>query len=140
MKADQSAVGTRRRGTFVQWLRLGLISLLASLPITGFVRPAGTSSMPGFGAQGQSGPTAIGTIFTVNTTGDAALGGGIGQQCSLRAAINAANTQAGDDGIVFSIPLTDPGCDASTGRCVINLGTRLAQTGDRPATEKISPR
>ena len=66
----------------------------------------------------------LGFLFTVNTTGDAdriASGPSCdsdastpGDQCTLRSAIQAADANSGEDGIEFSIPPTDPGCDAAT--------------------------
>src|SRR2546423_1721248 len=102
MKTDQSGVGARRRGALAQWLSLVLISSLLSLSAAGFVKPSGSTSPHKFGAQGKSAPTAIGTIFTVNSTGDSSIGcGSPGQACTLRAAILSANSHAGDDGISF---------------------------------------
>ncbi len=43
-----------------------------------------------------------------------------GPQCTLRAAIEAANASAGADGIDFAIPPSEPGCNF-LGQCVINL-------------------
>src|SRR6185369_9783412 len=48
-----------------------------------------------------------------------------GEQCSLRAAIQAANANVGDDGIDIFIPASDPGCEAGTGRCNIKLTKAL---------------
>src|SRR5438105_11332688 len=67
-------------------------------------------------------------IFVVNSTGDGddafhgdgqcetAVGNGV---CTLRAAIEEANAHAGADGIGFSIPTSQPYCDATTGACTI---------------------
>jgi hypothetical protein len=44
--------------------------------------------------------------------------------CTLRAAIEAANGHAGDDGIFFNIPTAGNNCDAS-GNCTINLAAAL---------------
>ena len=112
MKRDQSAVGTQRRLASAQWLSLALISLLASLPVTGFVRLSGPSSAHGFSAPGQIGPTAIGTIFTVTSTDDT-TGVCPSAHCTLRGAILAANGSAGDDGISFAH--LDPGVYKSGG-------------------------
>src|SRR5438105_10963555 len=67
-------------------------------------------------------------IFVVNSTGDgddafhgdgqceSAVGNGV---CTLRAAIEEANAHAGGDGISFSIPTSEPYCNATTGACTI---------------------
>src|SRR2546421_6391342 len=67
-------------------------------------------------------------IFVVNSTGDGddafpgdgqcetAVGNGV---CTLRAAIEEANAHAGADGIGFSIPTSEPYCNATTGACTI---------------------
>src|SRR5437588_3477778 len=71
-------------------------------------------------------------IFVVNSTGDGddafpgdgqcetAVGNGV---CTLRAAIEEANAHAGNDGIYFGIPTTDPGY--SNGRWTISLTRTL---------------
>ncbi|MFL6519999.1 MAG: choice-of-anchor Q domain-containing protein [Chthoniobacterales bacterium] len=70
------------------------------------------------------GPT-CGLAYSVTSTGD---GDNVGTNtnpddgtghCTLRAAIQAANSHAGDDGISFNIPPTDQNC--SNGVCTINL-------------------
>src|SRR5215467_8907763 len=69
----------------------------------------------------------LATTFTVNSTSDP--GGAFvncttrGGECTLRAAINAANSTAGDDTINFSFSPLDLGCTA--GRCTINLTSAL---------------
>src|SRR6266550_7655945 len=57
-----------------------------------------------------------GILYTVDSTGDGGLVGssnfcndGTGK-CTLRAAIQAANLHAGEDGIDISIPASDPNC------------------------------
>ena len=47
----------------------------------------------------------------------------------MRAAIEAANAHAGDDGIFFNIPTAGNNCDAS-GNCTINLGAALPDLSD----------
>jgi hypothetical protein len=74
-------------------------------------------------------PPNCGTAYTVDSTGDGAHVGAQNQcndgtgHCTLRAAIEVANFNAGDDGIFFDIPTTDPGY--SNGVWTINLGTAL---------------
>ena len=74
-------------------------------------------------------PPTCGTAYTVDSTGDGAHVGPLTQcndgtnHCTLRAAIQAANANTGDDGIFFDIPTTDPGY--SNGVWTINLGTVL---------------
>jgi CSLREA domain-containing protein len=73
----------------------------------------------------------LGMAYTVTSTGDGdntgpntmcvdAMG-----NCTLRAAIQASNSHAGDDGILFDIPTTDPGYNAAAGTWTINLPRQL---------------
>jgi Right handed beta helix region len=87
---------------------------------------------PGVGAQENvplACPPNCGTAYTVDSTGDGAHVGAQTQcndgtgHCTLRAAIEVANFNGGDDGIFFDIPTTDPGY--SNGVWTINLGTAL---------------
>jgi hypothetical protein len=67
-------------------------------------------------------------IYTVDSTGD---GGNTGSattcndgtgHCTLRAALEAANANAGADTISFALhPATDPNCDTATGLCTIHV-------------------
>jgi CSLREA domain-containing protein len=78
-------------------------------------------------------------IIVVNSTGDGddafpgdgqcetAVGNGV---CTLRAAIEEANTHAGGDGIFFSIPTSDPGCDPASGVCIVSLFNSLPDITD----------
>ena len=89
--------------------------------------------------------------FTVNSTGDggdANPGDGLcdtgAGECTLRAAIEEANAHAGDDGIFFNIPPTQPNCD-ETGNCSIaltqalpDLSTNIAISG--PGPDKLTVR
>jgi CSLREA domain-containing protein len=65
--------------------------------------------------------------LTVNTTVDADDGActdiGTGNGCTLREAINAANSSSGPNTINFSFDVGDPGC--SGGVCTISLATAL---------------
>jgi CSLREA domain-containing protein len=88
----------------------------------------------GSGAIAAAPPAQFGFLLTVNTTGDGArLKDGVcdtdaatfGEQCSLRAAIQAANSSEGFDSINFTIPASEPNCDPATGGCVINLTQAL---------------
>src|SRR5262249_38542124 len=73
-------------------------------------------------------------LYFVDSTGD---GGNVGPvmtcddgtgHCTLRAAMEAANANPGEDSIFISIdPTTDPNCDAATGRCTISLTTPLPE-------------
>lgn len=110
---------SRRLRTSSKWLSLVLATFiyesLIVLPATPYAAPR----------------TPVGFLFEVNTTGDGdrVSGGAIcdadaatpGDQCTLRAAIQASNDNAGDDGIQIDIPASDPGCDAATARCTISL-------------------
>jgi len=57
-------------------------------------------------------------ILVVNTTDDIDDGACNAAHCSLREAINEANEHAGPDTVWFTIPASDPGCDAE-GVCTI---------------------
>lgn len=79
----------------------------------------------------QSGPN-----YVVNRSADTndgscdTLGSGIGNQdCTLREAINAANSNSGADTITFNIPNTDSSCTAAN-VCTITLGSTLPAIGD----------
>lgn len=101
-------------------------------------------------------PAPAGFIYEVNRTGDAAGVGPAfqgcdtdpltpGAQCTLRAALRVTNLTAGDDTITFNIPATDPGCDATTGKCVINLTQALPDIVDGvaisgPGADKLTVR
>jgi CSLREA domain-containing protein len=93
-------------------------------------------------------PPACGIGYTVDSTGDGHNVGPVTQcndgtnHCTLRAAIEAANGHAGDDGIFFNIPTTGNNCDAS-GNCTINLGAALPDLSDNvtitgPGADKLS--
>ncbi len=66
--------------------------------------------------------------FVVDTTSDAnltACTGALGD-CSLRGAINAANSAAGADVVNFGIPaVSEPGCNVGTGVCTITPASAL---------------
>src|SRR5438477_5383622 len=93
-------------------------------------------------------------IFVVNSTGDGddafpgdgncetAVGNGV---CTLRAAIEEANAHAGGDGIGFSIPTSQPNCDATTGACTIYPTKALPNISDSvningPGADKLTVR
>ncbi len=98
-------------------------------------------------------PLPAATII-VNSTGEADNIGpaplcdtnpGPAQTCTLRAAIQAANADPGDDIIRFDIPLTQPNCDAGTGNCIINLEKALPELStnmsiEGPGADKLSVR
>ncbi|HKQ51182.1 MAG TPA: Calx-beta domain-containing protein [Pyrinomonadaceae bacterium] len=109
---------------------LGLaLSALVALPVPAPAAPPASIARP---AQ-------VGVLFEVNTTGDGdRVGSGLscdadastpGDQCTLRAAIQATNAHAGDDGIEFAIPATEPGCVAAN-RCTINVANALPTLND----------
>ena len=67
-----------------------------------------------------------GSQYVVNTTSDAVVFGacqGGNPGCSLRGAIQEANSSPNADTINFAIPASDSGC--SSGSCTINLATSL---------------
>jgi CSLREA domain-containing protein len=89
-------------------------------------------------------PPIGGALFVVNSTGDGGnLGGtvcddGTGN-CTLRAAIEAANNAPGDNTVRFSIPTSDPGYDPSTGittipltRALPDISTNISFVGPGP--------
>ena len=69
---------------------------------------------------------AQGVEYVVNTTSDAVVAGACQNGtpgCSLRGAIQQANTTPDTDGITFTIPASDPGCSA--GVCTITISSVL---------------
>ena len=67
-----------------------------------------------------------GALYVVNTTSDAVVAGACqngNPGCSLRGAIQQANTNPDVNGISFTIPASDPGCSA--GVCTINIPSVL---------------
>ena len=73
-----------------------------------------------------AGPTTAAT-FVVDTTSDVILNACsvAAADCTLRGAIDAANTLSGADVIEFAIPASDPGCDAD-GICRIEVVSTLS--------------
>jgi hypothetical protein len=77
----------------------------------------------------------FGILYQVNSTGDGAedfsIGNGTCQtapnngECTLRAAIEAANSRGGSNAIQFGIPTTDPGYNATTHSFTINVPKAL---------------
>lgn len=75
------------------------------------------------------------STFTVNTSDDVNDGTCDGTHCSLREAINAANSNVGPDEIDFAlIPATDPGCSAISGVCTIQPSAALPSLDDAGTT------
>lgn len=82
-------------------------------------------------------PQGAGSLYSVNTTSDTVVTGACqngNPGCSLRGAIQQANTDPDASTIIFAIPPTDPGCSA--GVCTINIPsvlpnitTSMAMTG-----------
>ena len=130
MNTRRSYASLRNRHASSEWLSLALGALLA-LPPAAFAAPWATVSARSFGADTSVAPLAPTASIVVNTTGDGdnvdAIAGcdadtsTTGEQCTLRAAIQRANALAGDDTISFNIPGTEPGCDAMTSACTVNL-------------------
>ncbi|HVF73354.1 MAG TPA: hypothetical protein VM940_17260, partial [Chthoniobacterales bacterium] len=79
--------------------------------------------------------TGAGLLYVVTHTGDASLVGSSnfcdsdpatpGEQCTLRAAIEAANLHPGEDGIEFGLSTSDPNYDPLTDRYTIRLNSAL---------------
>ena len=126
--------------TGLGWLSLALAALLVLPPA--FAALPGTVSARNLGARRVIAPLApAGFTWVVNTTGDGEGGGPPsvgcdvdpltpGQQCTLRRALHLTNNVAGEDTITFNIPMTQPNCDAATGRCTINLTQALPDITD----------
>lgn len=88
-------------------------------------------------------PPISGFLFVVTSTGDgdnvgtgATCDDGTGN-CTLRAAIQVANANAGDDTIQFNIPTSDPGF--SSGRWTIKLSKALPDIGTNVKIEGPDP-
>jgi CSLREA domain-containing protein len=62
------------------------------------------------------------TSFVVTKTADTDDGVCSPADCSLREAIQASNADPGAETILFNIPSTDPGCNATTHVCTIFVG------------------
>lgn len=155
MKIHRLNASSPNRSVGSGLLSLALVALLL-LPFVGFARPTVTGSPLKVDAHAVVVPLApAGLLLEVNTTGDGdRVGGGTtcdsdaatpGEQCSLRAAIQTANATVGDDGIDIFIPASDPGCDAGTGRCTINLKKALPDLSSNmeflgPGADKLTVR
>ena len=138
MNSSRSHAPTGQRQAGAKALTFTLI-LLLTLPPATLASPRAAAPPPlkhGARAASSTRPAqAGGLLFEVNTTGDGSrvVGGAScdadastpGDQCTLRSAIEAANANAGEDGIDIVIPASAPGCDAATGRCTIILTTDL---------------
>ncbi len=151
MKRDRSRTSSRNRFARSEWLKLALAAWLFAVSLTALSNTSsGVSS-----ARSGAAPSAPLASIVVNTTGDGdnidasagcdADAATPGEQCTLRAAIQRANTAAGDDTITFNIPATEPNCDAGTGACTINLtkalpdlNTNVAING--PGVDKLTVR
>src|ERR1700730_16554158 len=112
------------------------LSVLIALLAAGFAGGAPFPAPP---------PKGFGLAFTVNSTGDggdANPGDGLcdtgAGECTLRAAIEEANAHAGDDGIFFNIPPTQPNCD-ETGNCSIALTQALTDLSTNNAISGPGP-
>lgn len=139
-----------------RWLSLALVVLLAFPPAV-LATPRGRVSPQKFSSHAATTtpPQELGLLFEVNTTGDGDNIGPVtgcdadaaadGDQCTLRAAIQAANANPGQHGIDIFIPASDPGCDPVTGRCVINLTKALPDLAtdieiNGPGADKLTVR
>ena len=79
--------------------------------------------------------TVSASTFTVNTTDDTDDSTCDGTHCSLREAINAANSNSGSDTIAFNIPTSDSGYQVSvTGTWTISLTSVLPHLSDDGTT------
>ena len=92
---------TKRR-----WLTLALIAAMA-LPFVGFATSRRAESSQKVSAQDGAVSPAAGILYSVNTTSDTVVVGACqngNPGCSLRGAIQAANSHVGEDGIAFDLP------------------------------------
>jgi CSLREA domain-containing protein len=144
------ADGKRRKWVTLAWVALFSLSLAGfqmRLALSGTL----SAEVGGGGDAPLTCPPACGIAFTVDSTGDGHNVGPVTQcndgtnHCTLRAAIEAANSHAGDDGISFNIPTAGNNCDAS-GNCTINLTAALPQlttnisiTGPGPNALTVRP-
>lgn len=74
--------------------------------------------------------------FTVDTVSDVGLTActAAPNDCSFRGALGAANLTTAADTILFDIPMSDSGCNATTGVCRITSGTTSYPTINNPLT------
>jgi hypothetical protein len=150
MKSYWSGMYSSVRLYSSKWLSLVLITLLSTpalalpnLMRAGFVRTFGAGSTSTNAPQ-------VGIGYGVNSTGD---GDNVGSSnfcddgtgnCTLRAALQAANLHPGADFIGFVIPASDSGCDANA-NCTINLPRALPDVSDSvtisgPGPDKLTVR
>jgi len=140
MKIPHSTHRVRRSGRLVQY---AFVVVLFSAAAVAFCAATGVDTT-------QQAP--FPEIFVVNSTGDGddafpgdgqcetAVGNGV---CTLRAAIEEANAHVGGDGISFSIPTSQPYCDAATVACTIYPTKALPDVSDSvningPGTAKLN--
>ncbi|MEP6819542.1 MAG: choice-of-anchor Q domain-containing protein [bacterium] len=154
MRSHRSNKSFRNGLTMFEWLRFALVALLIFSPVE-FATERGRASTPEFNVLNLPMQPVTGLTIVVNTTGDGdalnpnadcdADAGTMGEQCTLRAAIQRANAVSGDDAITFNIPTSQPNCDAGTGKCTINLTKALPDLStnvalNSPDTDKLTVR
>src|SRR6266446_5308829 len=156
MNTRRSHASSRNRHGGPRLLSLALATFL-TLSVAGLGVSWGTDSTPNLIAHAVAAPPApAGFTWVVNMTGDGAGGGPPsvgcdvdpltpGPQCTLRRALNLTNNVAGEDTITFNILMTQPNCDAATGRCTINLTEALPDITDGvsingPGADKLTVR
>src|SRR5215208_167423 len=135
MKVVRFILSSFKRTAVSKWITLTLVTIL-SLPFSGSATLRGEMSSRASGVRPVStvGAPLVGLI-EVNSTGDGdnlnpsagcdTDAATLGDQCSLRAALQRANALTGDDEIRFNIPSSQPNCDATSGSCIINLTNAL---------------
>ncbi len=130
-RSSRESSGQRRK-----WATVGWVALF-SLPLLWVQTQQSLAVCP---------PT-CGIAYTVDSTGDGHNVGPVTQcndgtnHCTLRAAIEASNGHAGDDGIFFDIPTTDPNFNGifwtiRLGTALPDLSTNINITG--PGADKLT--
>src|SRR5205085_8375547 len=103
MRSRPSNTPSRSRLAGPKWLSLALVTLLSA-------QSAGVGILPRASAAAAPLAPPSGILYTVDSTGDGDNVGPVTDcndgsgKCTLRAAIEAGNAHAGDDGIEFSLP------------------------------------
>src|ERR1051325_6056953 len=122
------------------------LGMIIAISLIAFVRTRDSAAQSQ--ERAAKGAPAFGFLFTVNSTGDGldansgsdANCADVNGKCTLRAAIQTANVQSGDDTIEFNIPTIDPGFSngvwtISLGSVLPNLSTNITING--PGSDKL---
>src|SRR5438132_3797347 len=147
MKTHQNSFSKRDR-ILVRCLSFG-VAIVCATVLVGLIKRQNSASA--HSTDGVMVSPAIGLLLTVNSTGDGvdANSGNDGVcsdsngNCTLRAAIQTANKQSGDDTIEFNIPTSDPGYNSGSwtinlNSALPNLSTNLNINGPGPARNTVT--